>query len=176
LILYRPDKSDLPHLKEPFGKLIPGEPDKTMPELKRLVQANAPRRVTAVGDIVSKETVTAGVPVDLRIVDHISMRKPTASFNINARRTYHVKNPPGVITEESWRAIKQAMKEREVVIYVEGEEDLLTLPCILESPDGSFVLYGQPSEGLVVVTTTPSVKARVSEILGRMTRTEQVSS
>jgi len=170
MIVYRPNKSDLSQLKEPFGELIPGEPDKTMPALKRMVQANAPRRVTAVGDVVSKETLTAGIPVDLRIVDHISMRRPTESFNINARKTYHVKNPPGVITEESWKTIKQAMKEREVVIYVEGEEDLLTLPSISESPNNALVLYGQPSQGLVVVTITPSTRTRASEMLARMTR------
>ncbi len=170
MIQYRPNKSDLPRLKEPFGKLIPGEPDKTIPELRRVIHANTPKRVTAVGDVVSRETLTAGVAVDLRIVDHVSMRRPTASFNINARKTYHVKNPPGVITEESWKAIKQAMKEREVVIYVEGEEDLLTLPCISESPTNALVLYGQPSQGLVVVSVTPAVRTRTVEILSRMTR------
>jgi GTP-dependent dephospho-CoA kinase len=170
MIAYRPDKSDLPRLKEPFGKLILGEPDKTMPELKSMVQASTPRRVTAVGDVVSRETLRAGIQVDLRIVDHISMRKPSESFNINARKTYHVKNPPGVITQESWQTIKQAMKEREVVIYVEGEEDLLTLPCISESPNNALVLYGQPSQGLVVVTVTPGVRTRASEMLGRMSR------
>jgi GTP-dependent dephospho-CoA kinase len=174
LIQYRPAQSDLAGLKTPFGRLIPGEPDKTMPELKQIIRENTPRRITAVGDVVSRETLAAGIPVDLRIVDHISMRRPTTSFIINSRKTYHVKNPPGVITQESWQAIKQAMKEREVVIYVEGEEDLLTLPCISESPINSLVLYGQPSQGLVVVTVSPTVRTRASEILGRMTR-EQTS-
>jgi GTP-dependent dephospho-CoA kinase len=173
LIQFRPSQSDLLQLKEPFGRLITGEPEQTMPELKKMVRENNPRRVSAVGDVVSRESLAAGIPVDLRIVDHVSMRRPTSSFIINARKTYHVKNPPGVITQESWQAIKQAMKEREVVIYVEGEEDLLTLPCINESPVNSLVLYGQPSQGLVVVTVTPSVRTRASEILGRMTR-EQV--
>lgn len=147
-----------------------GEPEKTMPELKKIIGETNPRRVTAVGDVVSRETLVAGIPVDLRIVDHISMRKPTSSFTINARKTYHVKNPPGVITEESWNAIKRAMKEREVVIYVEGEEDLLTLPCIAESPENSLVLYGQPSQGLVVVVTSSPSRDRASQILARMKR------
>jgi GTP-dependent dephospho-CoA kinase len=170
MIQFRPSRQDLALLKEPFGQLIPGEPNQTIPELRSIVQRNAPRRVTAVGDVVSRETLAGGIPVDLRIVDHVSMRRPTASFIINSRKTYHVKNPPGIITQESWQAIRQAMKEREVVIYVEGEEDLLTLPCIAESPPNSLVLYGQPSQGLVVVTTSPSSKKKASEILGRMTR------
>lgn len=170
MIQFRPSPSDLIRLKEPFGLLIPGEPAKTMPELRNEIQNRPPTRVTAVGDVVSRETLAAGIPVDLRIVDHISMRRPTISFNVNARKTYHVKNPPGVITQDSWQAIKKAMREREVVIYVEGEEDLLTLPCIAESPDNALVLYGQPSKGLVVVKVNPPARTRASDILSRTIR------
>src|SRR6266704_1011444 len=128
MIQLRPNQADLPRLKEPFGKLLQGDPSKTMPELNMLVRKNRPSRVTAVGDVVSQETFAAGIPVDLRIIDHISMRKPARSFVIKARKTYHVRNPAGVISMRSWEVIKQAMREEDVVIYVEGEEDLLALP------------------------------------------------
>src|SRR5439155_26880947 len=106
------------------------------------------------------------------IIDHISMRKPARSFAIKARKTYHVRNPAGVISMRSCEFIKQAMREEDVVIYVEGEEDLLALPCIVESPDGGLVLYGQPSQGLVVVETTPEAKNKAGLIMGRMIREE----
>src|SRR6266700_870219 len=80
------------------------------------------------------------------------------------------RNPAGVISMRSWEVIKQAMREEDVVIYVEGEEDLLALPCIVESPDGGLVLYGQPSQGLVVVETKPAVKKEAGLIIGRMIR------
>ena len=172
MIQLRPNQADLPRLKEPFGKLLPGDPSKTMPELNMLVRRNHPTRVTAVGDVVSRETFAAGIPVDLRIIDHISMRKPARSFAINARKTYHVRNPAGVISMRSWEVIKRAMREEDVVIYVEGEEDLLALPCIVESPDRGLVLYGQPSRGLVVVETQPPVKKEAELIIGRMIREE----
>ncbi|HYY92167.1 MAG TPA: DUF359 domain-containing protein, partial [Candidatus Dormibacteraeota bacterium] len=73
---------------------------------------------------------------------------------------------------ESWDAIRQAMREHDVVILVDGEEDLLTLPCIVESADNSLILYGQPSEGLVVVTASPNVKKEAGQILSRMLREE----
>ena len=170
MIQLRPNQADLARLKEPFGKLLQGDPSKTMPELNMLVRRNHPSRVTAVGDVVSQETLAAGIPVDLRIIDHISMRKPARSFAIKARKTYHVRNPAGVISMRSWEFIKQAMREEDVVIYVEGEEDLLALPCIVESPDGGLVLYGQPSQGLVVVETQPAVKKEAELIIGRMIR------
>jgi GTP-dependent dephospho-CoA kinase len=170
LTLFKPHQSDLPRLKEPFGKLVPGEPATTMLELKKIVKDDHPRKISAVGDVVSRETLIAGIRVNLRIIDHISMRKPSTSFDIRARNTYKVRNPAGGISLESWEAIKRAMRQDDVLIVVDGEEDLLTLPCIAESPDNSLVLYGQPSQGLVVVTTTPTARARAAEILARMTR------
>ena len=169
MILFRPTPADLPRLKEPFGRLFPGEPDETMLALREFIDRNRPSRTTAVGDVVSKATLAARIRVNLRIVDKMSMRKPATPFKFSAGRSYAVRNPAGTITQESWDAIRRAMKEDDVLILVKGEEDLLTLPSIVESPDDSLVLYGQPSQGLVVVETTPAAKEEARLILGRMT-------
>ncbi|SRR5713101_2364161 len=174
MIQLRPTQADLQRLKEPFGKLLPGDPSKTIPELNSIISRTHPRKVVTVGDVVSRETLAVAIRVDLRILDHQSMRKPTASFNLKARTTYHVRNPAGVITLESWETIKRAMKDEEAVILVDGEEDLLALPCIVESPSNSLVLYGQPSQGMVVVETTSTAKNEATMILGRMTREETI--
>jgi uncharacterized protein (UPF0218 family) len=170
MIQLRPAQADLQRLKEPFGRLLPGTPAKTMSALNSIISQTNPKRVVAVGDVVSRETLIAGIRVNLRIIDHISMRKPTAAFNPKIGKTYRVNNPAGVITLEAWEKIKQAMKDDEALIIVEGEEDLLALPCIVESPSNSLVLYGQPSKGLVVVETNSKVKDEASLILSRMTR------
>ena len=172
MIQLRPNPADLLRLKEPFGRLLPGTPARTMSQLNQIISQTRPRRVIAVGDVVSRETLVAGIAVNLRIIDHISMRKPTAAFNLKVKKTYRIENPPGVIALHAWETIKQATKEDEALIVVEGEEDLLALPCIVESPDNSLVLYGQPSRGLVVVDTNPEVKNEASLILERMTREE----
>ncbi len=125
--------------------------------------------VVTVGDIVSIETLKAGIPVNLRIVDYRSMREPVPRVSFPTRNTYRAKNPAGGITMEAWNAIKQAMKNREAVILVEGEEDLLALPAIIESPNYAFVIYGQPSQGLVVVTATPATRAQIRTWLDAMT-------
>lgn len=160
--------SDIPRLKQPFGRLIPGEPARTMPELKAIIKKTPPARITAVGDVVSRETIRAGIHVNLRIIDHTSMRKPSAPFEVKAPKKYEVQNPPGVISQEAWDTIKTAMKEPEALIVVRGEEDLLTLPCIVESPNNALVIYGQPQEGLVVVETNLDNKNEASHILSRM--------
>ena len=174
MIQLRPSPSDLQRLKEPFGKLLPGDPSKTMPQLKTIISQLHPRKIIAVGDVVSRETSATEIIVNIRIIDHISMRKPTAAFDLKSRTTYHVRNPAGVITLESWEAITRAMKDDDALILVDGEEDLLALPCIVESPSNSLVLYGQPSQGLVVVDTNPTISHEATLILQRMTREESI--
>jgi GTP-dependent dephospho-CoA kinase len=175
MIQLRPSQADLLRLKEPFGRLLPGTPAKTMSQLNSIISQSQPRRIAAVGDVVSRETLVAGIAVNLRILDHISMRRPTAAFNLKVRKTYRVRNPAGVITLEAWDTIKRAMKDDDALIVVEGEEDLLALPCIVESPSNSLVLYGQPSKGLVVVDTDSPAKNEAGQILSRMTREETQS-
>jgi len=126
--------------------------------------------VATVGDVVSRGTLRAEVRVDLRIVDNRSMRKGLSASTYPAKRKYTAKNPPGVITDEARQIIRQAVAEKEAVIFIEGEEDLLVLPVILDSPERSLVVYGQPNEGLVVVTVTLDKKREVAEMLERMVR------
>jgi len=46
---------------------------------------------------------------------------------------------------------------------------LLAIPAILESPDSAIVVYGQPSQGIVVVTASPDMKTEVRKMVNRMT-------
>ena len=73
------------------------------------------------------------------------------------------------MTKEAWDAIREALRDREALILVDGEEDLLAIPAVLESPDNALVIYGQPSEGLVVVTASAEKKSEVRKIVDRMT-------
>lgn len=159
-------------MKAPLGQLLTGEPGETMLKLKLLIERDEPPVVVTVGDIVSIETLKAGIPVNLRIVDYRSMRQPLGVMSFPTENTYRTKNPAGGITMEAWNAIKQAMKNREAVILVEGEEDLLALPAIVESPNYAFVIYGQPFQGLVVVTATASKKREIAALIERMSQEE----
>jgi uncharacterized protein (UPF0218 family) len=170
LTSFRPSQSDLVRLKIPLGKLLIGTPIETMPKLKLHVQKNKPSKVTTVGDVVSRETLAAGITVNLRIVDQMTLRKRISPVEINAERTYRVSNPAGVITKEAWDTIREALADGEAVIYVEGEEDLLAIPAILESPDNAIIVYGQPSQGIVIVTASSDMKMEVRKMVDRMTR------
>ncbi len=128
--------------------------------------------VVAVGDVVSRETLLAKIPVDVRIVDMMTLRKSTESTEYPSKRVFKARNPAGVITMGAWSVVREALSARNAVVWVEGEEDLLTLPCVLESPDHSIVLYGQPREGLVVVRSSREKKSEVRALLERMVREE----
>ncbi len=99
---FRPAPSDLVRLKTPLGQLFPGTPTETMPRLKMLIQQSKPTKVTTVGDVVSRETLEAGIQVNLRIVDQMTLRKRISPIEIRAERTYKVRNPAGIITKEAW--------------------------------------------------------------------------
>ena len=166
----RPSPKDLEELKTPLGRLLTGPPEEAVPKLRRLIQDDKPPMVITVGDVVSKETMKAGLRIDLRIVDNRSMRTNVPTVNFPAKKTFRVKNPAGVITMNAWRTVQRALEERESLVIVEGEEDLLVLPVVLEAPSNSFVVYGQPLEGLVVVKASTSKKREVNTFINRMSR------
>src|SRR5207247_1495302 len=82
-----------------------------------------------------------------------------------------VTNPAGTITPDAWRVISEAFKSKERVrVEVRGEEDLLALVCIALAPSSAAVLYGLPSQGVVVVRPDEAAKSRALDVLRRMER------
>ncbi len=173
MIQLRPGEADLSRLKSPLGLLLRGEPAETIPQLRRLIDERKPPMLTAVGDVVSRETLEAGLMVHLRLVDNKTLRRAIVATKFTTLNAYRVTNPAGVIRMDAWETIREAIRGRaDAVILVEGEEDLLALPCVVESPDNAFVIYGQPSEGMVVVTASAAIKKETRSFLDQMPREE----
>jgi len=156
-------------LKKPIGALIQGSFNEIMKKLKDLVEKEKPPIVITVGDIVSKNLSENNMLPKLSIVDNKVMRRKIQPIALTVDKTFYVKNPPGTITAEALATIQQALKhDRRVKIVVDGEEDLLTLAAALYAPENSFVVYGQPLEGIVLVKATKQKKKEVIEILRNM--------
>jgi len=156
-------------LKEPLGTLIRGSFNETLKRFKDMAEEEKPSRIISVGDTVSKNLVKNHVFPQLSIVDNRVMRKRVQPVSLATENTIYVKNPRGTITDEALVAIQEALKsDCRVKIVVDGEEDLLTLIAVLYAPENSFVVYGQPYEGVVVVKVTHEKKAEVAEILKTM--------
>ena len=158
-------------LKQPLGILIRGSPSETVEKLREMIARERPRMVVAVGDSVTRSMVKCGIAVDLYIIDYKVMRAPIEFYELDVAVSVHVENPAGGITKEAWNKIKELTCQTSpspAKLVVDGEEDLLALPAIIHAPIGSFVVYGQPGTGIVVVKVTDEKKREVREIVSKM--------
>jgi uncharacterized protein (UPF0218 family) len=136
-------------LKKPFGKLISSSEISKQRLLEETVGA---RFVVAVGDATSETLFHLSFQPDICVVDGKEQRSARQPPFLKARNEIRVRNPPGFISEEAFKAIlKAASLEKPVRIFVEGEEDLLALVFLATYPSTSVLFYGQPNEGIVAV-------------------------
>lgn len=156
-------------LKRPLGTLIRGSYAETMSKFGEIVKKEKKFDVISVGDTVSRNLVNNQLFPRLAIIDNKRMRRNVRTPSLAAEKILHVKNPQGTITEDAIVAIKEALNDsRRIKIVVEGEEDLLALVAIANAPENSFILYGQPYEGIVIVRPTQDKKAEIHNILKAM--------
>lgn len=154
-------------LKKPLGRLFPAVEVRGEEFLSLAV--GAPFIVT-VGDRVT-ETLqeTTGRSPDVFVVDGLERRAARAVPNIAHAVVLKAKNPAGRITRAARVAVEKAFTgERPAMVLIEGEEDLLAIPAVIEAPLGAVVFYGQPLEGVVAVVVDEKAKARAREDLRMM--------
>lgn len=156
-------------LKKPLGTLIPGNFQETISKLRELIEREKPTKIITVGDAVTECMIKNHIQLDVFIIDNKIMRQPITPLKLGAKRTLYAKNPAGTISDNAWTTIKNALKMNiQTKIVIDGEEDLLALPAVLFAPEGSFVVYGQPKEGVVVIKVTAEKKAEVKLIIDEM--------
>ncbi|HID47620.1 MAG TPA: DUF359 domain-containing protein [Methanothermococcus okinawensis] len=144
-------------LKKPFGKVY-----KELPDISG--------KVVAIGDITTKNLLFKGIIPHLSIFDLKTRRNIPVSINHRFRKVFEVRNPPGCISDQAMEMIKYLSKVEEgnTALKVDGEEDLLALPVIKYFPYGTYVLYGQPDIGVVVLKIDEDLKKKVERIFSMM--------
>jgi hypothetical protein len=156
-------------LKNPLGTLLKGTPEQTMKQLTDLILKEKPKCIISVGDMVSQNMLKRGIQPQIMIVDNKVMREKSEPIKTTVSKKVSVKNPAGTLTPETWVVMNRALEHKQLTqVLVEGEEDLLALVAVLEAPEGSFVVYGQPHEGVVVVTADKKTKERVQKTVDSM--------
>ncbi len=156
-------------LKKPLGRLFRSA-DVNGEEFLTLVADSS--FVVTVGDRVT-ETLqeTTGRSPDVFVVDGRERRSAREIPRIAHGSTLKARNPAGRITRAARSAMKKAVTgKRPAMVLIDGEEDLLTIPAVIEAPLGAVVFYGQPMEGVVAVTVDEASKAMAREVLARMSR------
>jgi uncharacterized protein (UPF0218 family) len=154
-------------LKKPLGRLFPSV-DVRGDEFLALVTGSS--LVITVGDRVT-ETLqeTTGRSPDVFVVDGMERRKAREIPRVAHCATVKAENPAGRITKGAMTAIKRAFAgEKPVMVLIDGEEDLLTIPAVIEAPVGAVVFYGQPTEGVVAVEVDERSKERARQFLLQM--------
>jgi GTP-dependent dephospho-CoA kinase len=155
-------------LKDPLGDLWIGAVEENVKRLKSYLAENKPSCFASVGDFVSFNILEAGIHPDLVVVDHKIMRKSVDPIEFD-RRFVNVENPPGTVTAQSQRVLSVAAREcAQLAIIIDGEEDLLVLPLMVYMPNGSVIVYGQPREGMVVITLDDERRAWAEKFLSEM--------
>lgn len=140
-----------------------------MKELTELILKEKPECIISVGDVVSQNMLKQGIHPQIIIVDNKVMREKGKPIKTTINKKMNVKNPAGTLTPETWLVIEQALGHKQPTqVLVEGEEDLLTLVAVLEAPENSLVVYGQPHEGIVTVKADEKTKKRVQQIVEAM--------
>jgi GTP-dependent dephospho-CoA kinase len=113
-----------------------------------------------------------GIIPDIGIVDNMIEREPSDHEICYDNVTLKTKNPSGTITDQLWKTIKEGFSLVEkagynVLIVVEGEEDLSAIPCIVMAPPGSLIFYGQPGEG-VVLCEVDKMKEKAEDLIKKL--------
>lgn len=145
-------------LKKPLGRITQGE-------IRKKTQ-----KIIAVGDRTAISLIKSGILPDLLVYDGKEKRKKIrkterALLDAVPFKTIRVRNGAGTIQEEVWAALAEAKSGR-TKIFVEGEEDLITIPAIIVM-DG-ILYYGQPNKGIVCVPITKKAKIHAKKILDQM--------
>ncbi|MEF8874261.1 MAG: GTP-dependent dephospho-CoA kinase family protein [Candidatus Thermoplasmatota archaeon] len=155
-------------LKKTLGTIVEGELPESYADSKPII---------AVGDVVTEILLEQDIIPDVGMIDQKTRRgeyesgmREKEAFDIEIE----IKNPPEMMTHAAWNALQKALnKEEPVLIDVEGEEDLLSLAAIALCPDGGVVIYGVPSEGMVINEVSDDIKEKAWEVINNMIEVDE---
>lgn len=129
----------------PLGVVLTGA------KVEEIIHTRNRGPVISVGDQTTKTLLDAGLTPSLMIIDNKVNREEFHDLKPVMKKrgfdTRRVTSGPGFISSEALHEIQRALQDvnrAPLVLEVEGEEDLLALPAIIEAPIGAVVYYGQP--------------------------------
>ncbi len=198
-MFYKLKPSMREEFSKPLGKLFKGNPDISFPEAIKWMNSqfsdlfngssveNTPI-VIGVGDVVSKSILQNNFLrplVKYLFIDGESQRGRN-QFSIpnlknSIKKTFY--NPAGYINEDVIEFFQETVQDdNQYIVVIDGEEDLLVIPAILES-NNSFIFYGQPPitdikppipAGCVVIYNNSELKQRIKELFEQMERVSEI--
>ncbi|MEM1944827.1 MAG: DUF359 domain-containing protein, partial [Nitrososphaerota archaeon] len=119
-----------PRLRKPLGILVKGLPDQVKDRIRGILTEMRPAQVIAVGDVTASMLLDSGVKPNVMVVDDRVERRSYTHPSPEGYAVIKVSNRAGSIAPEAAYAIAGAIERGvNVVVLVDGEEDLLALPA-----------------------------------------------
>lgn len=148
-------------LREPQGKLFE--------DIKGALRYVRGRSIATVGDMVSHDTLEAGIKPDIVIIDGRIKRKPSnRKIEVDGAEML-AENPSGHITGEMFNKVCEVLLgPKPVLLRVKGEEDMAVLPLMLFGKDGLRVIYGLFDKGLCVINVDEKARKAARNILKKI--------
>lgn len=154
-----------------WGYLFFDEPPLSVEKAWRLVQSSRfGKTLILVGDVVSKSFRERGLG-DFFIVDGHTRRNLKVEDLPGKAEAFTCKNRPGEISRECYELLRNLLtsaigRGKKIVVYVEGEEDLLSLVALLYCPlNDSWVIYGNFRGYLEVIPCTSFFRSVAENLL-----------
>ena len=155
-------------LKEPIGNLVDER------GLLNLIKDE--KCIVSVGDLVTLTLIKNNILPKIAIVDYITERKESPLEVKRAIKKFgdkhiKIKNPAGTLTDELWNAIESSynnINKDNILIEIDGEEDLASLAAIYLAPPYVTIIYGLPNKGILVVKPTKENKDKAKIVLDKM--------
>jgi pantetheine-phosphate adenylyltransferase len=163
-------------LRKPLGRVFFGDESKILSIGKKLVdyiKRYQPVLTIAVGDMVAYSLIANDLIPSIKIVDHRTKRKELSQEmkkKLDGNFHFKLNNGGGSLEFLAFKSIKTAVKNfltknESQTFFVNGEEDLLTLPAIVFSPLKSLIIYGHWHLGAVVVEVDEEKKEMVLALM-----------
>jgi uncharacterized protein (UPF0218 family) len=143
-------------LRKIWGIPIFGRKKQVAIKFKEICQKRKFKKIITVGDYCS-----LNLPSDVKIFDGKIKRK---RVKIPFSWSFSCSNSPGTIQKEVWPVIKKAIRNKGN-IFIDGEEDLLVIPCVLLSEKKMAVIYGLADKGVCLIEVSSEVKKTFKELL-----------
>ncbi len=185
----------IPHDKrhlfaEPLDILIAGTREETITQVENIfkdyLESGTDVNFYIVGDIVAKDFLSNQFLksfVRICIIDEKTQRDHIKlEFEEFFNQIIKFQNPQGTINKNCWKLFRDVINSKKrTLIKVIGEEDLLILPLVLETPvlkgEKTFIFYGQPPitdsnfvipEGIVIVDVDKNIQEKVNKVINIM--------
>jgi len=152
---FLPDKLK-DELRKIWGIPIFGKKKEVAKKFNEIFKKKKFKKIITVGDYCS-----LALPSDIKIFDGKIKRRRVKKL---PKFSFRCANPPGTIQKEVWSILKRAIENNKNV-FIDGEEDLLVIPSVLLSENGTAVVYGFSGKGICLIGVSPKVKKDFKELL-----------